>query len=236
MAQSRKRAPRYTTDKGTAVFPHLVTPDTKFNAEGEYHTKIRLEIDSLIYDEKRKAVGTVVEVIDEKIAEAVAFYTEQNAGKKDKRGKPVEVVEADPPYEVDGDSHVLVKVKLKASGKNRQTGEDFTQKPALFDAKGSKFTPDRLWNGSIIKPAFEIVPYFAATDKKAGVTLRLKAVQVIELVTASAPGADAFGFGEEEGYESGEEEDDNEGSEFGDEADYEQEAARQAQATDAADF
>ena len=51
----------------------------------------------------------------------------------------------------------------------------------------------------MLKVAFDPIPYYMASTNKAGVSLRLKAVQVIDLVTGGEKTADAFGFSEEDG-------------------------------------
>lgn len=91
------------------------------------------------------------------------------------------------------------KFKLKASGKNKD-GSTFTQKPMLFDAEGKQVSVE-IWNNSIIKVAFEIIPFYTSLIGL-GVSLRLKAVQIIELVEGKSggSGSNAFGFKKEEGY------------------------------------
>lgn len=221
------RNTRYTTDKGEAVFPHLVEPDTKFDSDGVYQTKIRLPRTASIYDQKRRNHGTIEEVLDAMVSESQAKFAEEKPNKK--------VREAEPPYEIDGDD-VIVKFKLRASGKTRD-GKVFTQRPELFDAKGKRVRPERLWNGSIIKPAFEIVPYFAEASKDAGVTLRLKAVQILKLVETSSSGADDFGFGEEEGFDGDDMEEGSTDRDFDDETtDEEAERAFEGDSSNGGDF
>ena len=65
MTDKKARNPRYVTQVGVAIYPHLVEPDTKFNAEGEYKVKLRLSPDSVITDSKGKRVADVQSFIDE---------------------------------------------------------------------------------------------------------------------------------------------------------------------------
>ena len=78
--------------------------------------------------------------------------------------------------------------------------------PALYDAKGKPITSDvNVGNGSTIKVAFEPVPYTMASTKQVSLSLRMKAVQIIDLQEFEGSGASAktYGFGEEEnGYEA----------------------------------
>lgn len=199
MAQAKTRNPRFVTPAGLAVFPHILTPDTKFNADGVYQTELSLPMDAIVTTSKGESLGSFQEWLDAATHEAYEKAVAENAGKKDKKGKPVVVVEADAPYRIDGDK-LIPKFKLNATGKTR-TGEVFTQQPAVFDAKGKPAQLERLWSGSTIKVSFELVPYFMESTKQAGVSLRMKAVQVIELRTSGGGDGSAYGFGEEEGFE-----------------------------------
>jgi hypothetical protein len=182
---TKAKNPRYTTPAGIAQYPYLTKPDTKFNPDGEY--KISLEIPGA-------AAQDIVTFLDEQFAASVAKAKKENAGKKIKEG--------DVPYSVDEDSgKVTVRFKLKAKVTPKQ-GDPFEQRPAIFDAKGKPLMEAKIGGGSKVKVAYELVPYYTAIAG-AGVSLRLKAVQVIDLVEFSGgASADAYGFGEEEGYEA----------------------------------
>jgi len=58
-----------------------------------------------------------------------------------------------------------------------------------------------IWGGTVGKVAFEVMPYFNNAQCEGGLSLRLDAVQIIELVSGGGKSASAYGFGEEEGYE-----------------------------------
>jgi hypothetical protein len=96
--------------------------------------------------------------------------------------------------------NLVFNFKLKASGKTRE-GVEFTQAPKLYDAKGNPLPAGtKIGGGSTIKVAFEINKFYTATVG-AGVSLRLKAVQVLDLKTWEGGNAASFGFGVEEGFE-----------------------------------
>ena len=65
-----------------------------------------------------------------------------------------------------------------------------------------KFDPkDKIiWGGTEAKVAYQIIPYFVGSIG-AGVSLRLKAVQILSLVTGEG-NASSFGFKEEQGFEA----------------------------------
>lgn len=203
----RKKNPRFVTPKGIQHYPYFTAPDTKFNANGEYKTEAEFPADAQMFDSKGKSLGKIVDYLNQAIADSVEKFGEEYNGKK-KKGKTIEVEEAaDAPFYVDGDK-LFVKFKLKAFVEPT-SGDSFTQAPVLFDSKGKKLNlKQNPWTGTIAKINFEVVPYYNAKDAQAGVTLRLKAVQIIDAVFGGGANADEFGFGEEEGFEAGDEPED----------------------------
>lgn len=183
---TKAKNPRYTTPAGIAQYPYLTKPDTKFNPDGEY--KIALEV------KDPSAAAPLIAFLDEQLEASIAKAKKDNPGKKIKEG--------DAPYSVNDDSGaVTFRFKLKAKVTPKQ-GDPFEQRPAIFDAKGKPLQDAKVGGGSKVKVAYELVPYYTAIAG-AGVSLRLKAVQVIDLVEFSGgASADAYGFGEEEGYEA----------------------------------
>ena len=181
---------RYTTPAGTAVFPALVNADTKFDVDGVYKTGLKLAADARIDG------MSLIQFLEEQ--------HEQNVTQRKKEANGKKIKEADLPFEIDEDTGQLsIKFKLKAAGMTRDKVA-FTQRPAIFDAKGTPYKGAEIWGGSTIKVAFEVIPSYTALIG-AGISLRMKAVQIIELKQGSS-GAGDFGFGEEEGYETSEEE------------------------------
>ena len=192
MAQ-KKRNTRYVTAAGTAIYPYLTKPDTQFNPDGEYKVKLKLSPDAELKDSKGESRGTLQEFLDAMTGKSVAKAKQENPKKR--------IKEADAPYTFDeDDGSLLVNFKLKAKVKTKD-GSEFEQAVALFDAKGKPFDGDEIWGGSTVKVSFEVVPFYTAMIG-AGLTLRLKAAQIIELKKGGEQSADSFGFGEEDGYES----------------------------------
>ena len=90
------------------------------------------------------------------------------------------------------------KIKLKAKV-NRHDGTSFSQKPIVVDAKRQPLNPDiAVGNGSDVKVAFEPRPYVMNSTKQVGVSLRMKGVQVINLVEYG--NSVSTMFDEEDGY------------------------------------
>ena len=184
----KKKVERFVSPKGIASYPYLTHPDTKFNPDGEY--KVSLIVAS---DDASKTIA----FLTEKHRAAVAQVKKENAGKRVKEG--------DLPIIENEDGTVTFKFKMKAKVIPKK-GEPFEQQPALFDAKGKPLTGEtKVGGGSTIKVCYEVVPYYTAIAG-VGISLRLKAVQIIELKEYSGGGgnAESYGFGEEEGFEAGE--------------------------------
>ena len=201
---AKTRNPRFVTPKAELLYPYLTEPDTQYNAHGEYKAEAKLPADAEFFDAKGKSVGKIVDFLNQAIDDSVEQFGEEHNGKK-KKGKEVEVPEAeDPPIYLDGDD-LFVKFKLKAYVEP-QNGDPFTQSPVLFDAKGKKANlSQNPWTGTIAKINFECVPYYNPKDTAAGVTLRMKAVQIIDPVFGGGASADEFGFGQEEGFDADDE-------------------------------
>ena len=93
-----------------------------------------------------------------------------------------------------------------------KTGAEYP--PALFDAKGkaivrNKNTPT-IGGGTIGKVSFSTKGYFVQATGTAGLSLYLGAAQIIELVEHGGQSFDGYGFSEEHGYTSTDDDDDAE--------------------------
>lgn len=164
-----------TTPAGIARYPHLNRPDTKYKEEGEY--KVNLEMSSEDAESFIKQIETIFgEFLSEKKREL----------KKDK------LKLHDAPWQ-ENDGQTILKLRVKAIGKSKKTGETFSRTPKLFNASGEEIT-DNIGGGSKLKVA--VVPYcWYTASLGAGITLQPKAVQVLDLVTWGDGGtAESYGF------------------------------------------
>lgn len=177
------RAEIHTSPKGTAKFPHLTVPDTKFDATGTYHVKLVLPP-----EEGEKFAEKVEAAHKESVSEYLA-----------KNPKLKKVKENSLPYAIDDETgNYEFKFKLNAQGISQ--GKTFTNTLSLYDAKRNPLPKDvKIGGGSTLKIAFEFNKYFAAAGG-AGVSLRMKAVQVLELRSFTQRSAADLGFDEEDGY------------------------------------
>jgi len=102
-----------------------------------------------------------------------------------------------PRYTVEKDN-VFFKFKLKASGVNNKTKESFTQRPMIFDSENKPFDlTKQIWGGTKMKVAYNLVPYLAPFG--AGITARIKSIQIVDLVqgTPEVPFEIAEGYKEQ---------------------------------------
>lgn len=153
------------TPIGEAIYPRLLKPDTKFNELGEY--KITLKI-------KKQDASKLLSDLDLFLGDSLANFEKEAKGKKIKL--------APKPYTTEGDFFIL-KMKMKASGINKKTKQPFQQRPIVVDAKKNPMPIDTyIASGSMCKCVFDVIPYHTPITG-AGITLRLKMVQVIDLVT-----------------------------------------------------
>ena len=126
---------------------------------------------------------------------------------KNKKAKESDVKRSVLPYKAACDDQgeetgeIELGFKQKAIIKNAK-GETFELCPKVFDASGKELikTP-AIYGGSILRVAYQIVPYNVPA-LGVGASLRLNAVQIIKLVSGGGDAA-SYGFGEEEGYVAG---------------------------------
>jgi len=171
-----KKQMTYTTPVGVAFYPYIFVADTKFDANGVYNVKLRLD------DKESK---TIIDVIEKEIAQELV----KNKSTKKSEFKPYKKVDGG--YEF--------HFKLKAKNKTK-TGVEYEKKVKVFDAKGKMITqPVMVYSGSTMKVAYQIKPYFT-NILGCGASLALQACQIINLVEASVA-KDNFGFSEEDGFE-----------------------------------
>lgn len=185
-----------TTPKGTAIYPRLNSPDDKYVAEGEYKVKLAFDAEDPDFIAFRERVEKMVdEVFDAKVAEL----------KADNKGGLASKLVKQYPFTVEEDAatgdetgRILINSRMKASGTGKKG--PWTRKPTIFNARGVALkSPPMVGGGSTLKLSVQLAPYYVAKDKTVGVSTRLEAVQLINLVTGGARSASDYGFGEEEG-------------------------------------
>ena len=172
--------------EGKALWAKVHDPDSKFDPNGIYSISVLVE-----EDKAQEMCEYLNDLAKKKMAEEIkANPKRKNIAVK----QPFE-------YATDRDgndtSEIEFKFKLKAKFQSRD-GKTFTQKPVVVDSKRTPMSKDKLiGNGSLVKVAFDPFPYLMMTTQQCSVSLRLKGVQVLNLVEYQGAG-DLFD--EEDGY------------------------------------
>lgn len=172
---------KMTTPKGIALYPYLDKPDTKFDDIGVYQLSLRLLKDEGI------TLQNQLQTILDKHTDLITKQT----GKTPKI-QPLPVKEN---MDSEGNEVLDFKFKLKPQLRTR-SGEIIEQRPQVFDAGLKPMNRVPVGNGSTVKVSFVAAPYQAPIG--AGVSLRLAAVQVLDLVRYN--GGAETGFNAEEGF------------------------------------
>ena len=171
-----------TTSVGTAQYPWVNTPSTKFLPEGEYTCNI-----ILTKQEGESIIKKIQPILDKKLQDQ-----EEESGKK--------VKTFDLPVQLEGDTYIL-KAKMKPVNGVYKDGTKFTNSLGLFDSKGNPWDREVIIKGGSkvrlnVRPRAWFSPLLGV-----GISLDLLGVQVIELADGelSSQAAEAFGFTEVEG-------------------------------------
>ena len=173
---------------GVSQYAWLTTPDTRFDETGHYKTNLIL---------KTKEAQPLMAQINAEIKKSLTLAKEKAKGKS--------IKQAPSPFEdelIDGkpSGNVIFKFKTKAKIITKD-GKVIPNRVALFDSKGKPMIDANVWSGSEMKVSAELIPYYTAMAG-AGVSMRLRAVQVTKLVEGGSSNAKGYGFDKvEDGYE-----------------------------------
>jgi hypothetical protein len=190
-ATGKKKKVLVVTPVGVAVWPHLHSPDTKFDKDGVYRVQLAYAADSAEAKQLKAQ-------IDAWVQKAIETENKKRAedGKKPLAGK---IKMADLPYKMETNDEgeetgrMLFNFKQKAKGKTRE-GEVFERRVALYLKGGAPLPKDKkIGGGSKLQVSYEPNPFYTG-GLGAGVSLRLEAVMVHELVEWAQRDASGFGF------------------------------------------
>ena len=183
------------TPAGVSIYPNLLEP-TNFKGEGPLNYDCKLK-----FNLKDEGVSELISTLEEAHAKGKEGINERRAkfGEKPlshgqlKKDAPTPwTKEEDDEGEPTG--YVVVKAKLKAERMIK--GSPVKQRPAVFDDKGKAWDMDTaIWGGSIIRMSVEPQPWYMAPIGGYGMTLQLRAAQVVSLVNHENEAGDAASFG-----------------------------------------
>jgi len=182
---------KVTSPKGTALWAYITKPD-EFNGAEKWKCNVVLPEDEA-QDFLEKLKKEAQEAFDK-------YYAKARPAAKKKMELHVPYEEE---YNEDGEptGNIIIKAQANTGYKDAR-GNWHDIKIDVFDAKGRKIeNPPLVGNGSTIRMAGYLKPFHMEALHKAGVTWKLTAVQIIDLVEFGA-GAEAYGFAEEEGFDA----------------------------------
>ena len=149
----------HTTPVGTAQYPYIFTADTQFEKAGVFSVKL------ILSDEDAKPI---IKLYEETLK---ARQEKENTDKRSAHNQ----------YKVLKDGGIEFKFKLKNKVTMRD-GTDFEQRPKILNADKTVAEEQPVYSGSKMKIAFQAVSWHNNLQG-VGVTLRMKAVQLIEVVS-----------------------------------------------------
>jgi len=183
---SKNNYVKIVSPEGISQYAWLTQPDTKFDTDGHYKVNLIVPFDK---------AQPLIKQINAEMEASLKIAKEKNKGKTIKL--------ANPPYEEEMDEknvptgNIIFKFKRKAQIIAKD-GKVIPFKVAIFDSSGKPLIDTNVWSGSEMKVSAELVHWFTAMAG-AGVSLRLRAVQITKLVEGGSGNAEGYGFNNVEG-------------------------------------
>jgi hypothetical protein len=180
----KKRLKKIMSPIGVAIYPHITKPDFKFNSDGVYDCRMRLENNqetqdffAILQQELDEYLGDMDKKKRASVKKILPFYTDE----LDSEGEPT--------------GKFIIKFKLNALIKSGE--KTWNLKPRIWSAsnqliEGEALDKLQLWGGSLVRIKGEINPFFSAKDKEAGLSLRMGDVQIKKAVAGGGSPFDAF--------------------------------------------
>jgi len=197
--------PRYeafTSPVGEAVFPWITKADTTYNASGVFKTDLSVPFeaaqDFIAKLEKARAdfIATLPVGKQQALNPRPVYTDEYTRPEYPEDATDDEKKAIRDAWVGEPTGNVLFRFKLKAHVDTDDGG--FDQTPVVVNAASGEKIAEAVFGGSVIRVRGQIVPYTNNAAGTVGVTLRMKAVQVIEIVTGGGDGSFWTNFDGEE--------------------------------------
>lgn len=180
---NRNNEMQHVSPVGTAKFPYLVQPDTKFDDRGTY------KVDLIITEKEEKAIKSVATKL---AAEFKKEDVESNPTRK-KWGLHLPLLD-DVTQDGEDTGQKVARFKQAATIRTRD-GREIKKSILLFDSQGNRISDINPYSGTKMSVAYTMSAYANPTGKTYGVTFRLIAAQIIELVEGgTGMSAESLGF------------------------------------------
>ena len=167
---------KLNTPVGIGQYAYLETPDFEFNSAGDWKVKV-------FFDPTDEAVQKMMVTLDNLQEKALEYFTAEATTKKAKA--KVRASENTPYYfetndEDDLTGRIYINPKSIASGKTKE-GEEWKRQMPIFDATGGRVTQKlNIGSGTTMRVSLILRAYFNVQNG-VGISLRLTAVQIIDL-------------------------------------------------------
>lgn len=159
-----------TTGVVTLEYPWVTKPDTKFDKpHGTYRANLILP-----FEEAQETIAQLERILKDYI-QALDAPTQAKLTPVDVYEQVLDAETGEPT----GD--VRIKTKLKAFVETDDGG--FTQAPVIVNADDGSAVQEPVYGGTRARVKAQVVPYKNMSGKSVGLSLRLRSVQVHELVT-----------------------------------------------------
>lgn len=168
----------FTTPVGELVFPWVTKADTRYDPDGLFQTKLKMPFEN---------AQELIARLDAAVADHRG--TLDAAKQEQYNTNPVYEEEVDEDGTKTG--NVLFRFKLKARV-HKKDDTYFDQAPVIVMAEDGVKVERPVYGGTMAKIKGQIIPYTVAASKVVGVTLRMRSVQVHELVSGDSTGGGAF--------------------------------------------
>ena len=184
-----KNEQQHVSPVGTAKFPYLVKPATKFDERGMF------KVDLIIRAQEAHEIAKKAKAL------AVSFQNEDvesNPSRK-KWGLYLPLLE-DVDQDGEETGQMVARFKQAATIRTRD-GREIKKSILLFDSQGNRITNVNPYSGTKMSVAYTMSAYANPTAKTYGVTFRLIAVQIIQLIEGGKGlSAESLGFQNQDGF------------------------------------
>jgi len=198
------RKTKAVTPKGEAIWAFLNEPDDRFANDGQ---KAKYKINLAIPEDEAEALMKKLSALTDQTFEFYQNFTGKGAAKPAKKKTMEKYLSWEEQYNKETEEPTgNIEFKFSSGTGFEKNGKFISLKPKIFDsgnaAAGIKPKQIKhainLGNGSIVQVSFSPNPFYNASTNQAGVSLRLNAVMIHELVEYGG-GADNYGFDAGEG-------------------------------------
>lgn len=173
------------TPKGKALWCKYAEPDRKFDAEGRLETQ-------LVLDPNDPATSAFVDRL-EALRDKAYEEAKETLGAKGNQLKTRDI------YNIDDNGQYVFKFSLKGVDSRRAAGKQADIQ--VVDSMKRPVTDKTLvGNGSVIRVASFVYPYYMAMSKEIGLSMMWTKMQIIDLVEYSGASGGGSDFDEEDGF------------------------------------